>query len=110
MLYEILCLLIAAFAVYGFYHCLRRLLFGGASGDITVTPAWRFTLTSTREEAEEALEILRLRANAMGGEDPVLLVDCPVRREVLHQLSAAGAEIYLSYEEYYEKRNKGPLR
>ena len=109
MLYEILCLLIAAFAVYGFYHVVRRLLFSGASGDIETVPALRFTLTSSEEETEEHLQIRQLRTDAMGSEPPVLLIDCPVRGEVLRRLAAGGTEIYLSYEEYYAKRNKGPF-
>lgn len=110
MLYEILCLLIAAFAVYGFYHVVRRVLFGGVSGDIETVPALRFTLSSSEEEAEEQLQILHLRTDVMGEEPPVLLIDCPVRGEILRRLAAGGTEIYLSYEEYYEKRNQGPLR
>ncbi len=110
MLYEILCLLIAAFAVYGFYRAVRQFLFDGVSGEIKTVPALRFTVSSSEEETEEQLEILQLRTDAMGNEPPVLLIDCPLRGEVLRRLANGGTEIYLSYEEYYEKRNQAPLR
>ncbi len=106
MLYEFLCLLIAAFAVYGFYRAVRGVLFGGVSGDIKTVPALRFTLSSSETEVEEQLDILQLRTEAVGDEPPVLLIDCPVRGEVLHRLALCGTEIYLSYEEYYEKRKQ----
>lgn len=108
MLYEILCLLIAAFAVYGFYRAVRQLLFGGVSGDIKTVPALRFTVSSSEEEAEEQLEILQLRTDAVGEDPPVLLIDCPLRGDVLRRLASGGTEIYLSYEEYYVKTKNAP--
>ena len=54
---------------------------------------------------EQALLLLRMGCRE--GEEPVLLVDHPLRREVLVGLKESGARLYLSYEEYCcEKGNE----
>ena len=104
MLYEIVCLFIAAFGAYGLYtalcHLMRRL--GehetSAARGLYVRPGF------SCEELEE--ELFLLREELPDGEEPVLLVDFPLRREALAELRALGVELYLSYEEYYHEKGK----
>ena len=104
MFYEIVCLLIAALGAYGLYVLLSRSLDRGDSArplptslGIHVSPGF------SEEEIEGALLLLRSGDPA---EEPVLLIDCPLREEALSALRDMGAEIYLSYEEYRIEKRK----
>ncbi|MBQ2719067.1 MAG: hypothetical protein IJF73_03260 [Clostridia bacterium] len=108
MLYELLWLLTAVLAVYGLYALFSRHFSEELPGELPLSEGIHVRLGFSEEELEEALE--RLRREPRGSEPPVLLVDCPLRPEVLWELDAMGAELYVSYEEYYrETRKKRPL-
>lgn len=105
MLYELLCLLIAALGAYGLYTLLVRFLsldsFGARGTAFPLSLGIHVNLGFSYEELEEALLLLGSGAE---GEAPVLLVECPLRREALEELKSTGAEVYLSYEEYYHEK------
>ena len=104
MLYEIVCLIIAALGAYGLYVLLSRLIGGGHSAatlptslGIHISPGF------SEEEVEVALLLLR-DSNRL--EDPVLLIDCLLKKETLDALKDMGADLYLSYEEYRIEKRK----
>lgn len=102
MLYEIVCLVIAALGAYGLYDLLSRCLFGGRCvSPLSTSLGIHIPLGFSEEEVEEALLLLR-----DGKEDPVLLIDCPLREEAIGVLKDMGAELYLSYEEYHIEKRK----
>lgn len=110
MLYELLCLVIAAFAVYGLFTFLRRHLLRRPWEGLPFSDGVHVRLGYSDGELEEALDYLRREQALRGSEAPVILVDCPLRPEVLWELDAMGADLYVSYEEYYrETRKKRPL-
>lgn len=103
MLYDIVCLVIAALGAYGLYALLSRLL-GDSSADTLPTSIGVHVFPGVaEEEVENALLFLR---DGNRGEDPVLLIDCPLREEVLGALKDMGADLYLSYEEYRIEKRK----
>ncbi len=105
MLYEILCLVIAALGAYGIntaHSRLFRRLWGDS--ELSFARGLRVCPGFSYEELEDALFLMQ--AELENGEEPVLLVDCPLRSEVLSELRALGVELYLSYEEYYNEKGK----
>ena len=105
MLYEIFSLLIAALGAYGAYVLLSRLLTAVSRRDIPeISSGIHVECTYSEEELYELL--LSLRVASDGETEPVLLVDCPLRGEILRELSELGARMYLSYEEYYHEKRK----
>ncbi len=104
-MYEIICLLIAALGAYGLYTLILRLFSSSSEGStLDISSGIHLRPGYSDEEVEQAL--LQLRLGCGEGEEPVLLVDYPLRREVLRALKENGAGLYLSYEEYYcEKGN-----
>ncbi len=110
MLYELLCLVISVFAVYGLFTFFRRHLFKNPWEGLSFSDGIHVRLGYSDGELEEALDYLRREQEKRGSEAPVILVDCPLRPEVLWELGAMGADLYVSYEEYYrETRKKRPL-
>ncbi|MBO7763001.1 MAG: hypothetical protein J6T24_09395 [Clostridia bacterium] len=108
MLYEIFSLMLAALGVYGAYALFSRLLaLSGAGKPSLVSSGIHVECGFSEEEIYELL--LALRIAPEGEAEPVLLIDCPLRGDVLQELSVLGARMYLSYEEYYhEKRKRTP--
>ncbi len=104
MLYEIVCLLIAAFGAYGLYVVLCRLLRKFSDPSLLPVSALRVRPGFSYEELLEAIDLLQ--RDLPDGEEPVLLVDLPLRREALAELRMLGVELYLSYEEYYYEKGK----
>ena len=104
MLYEIVCLFIAAFGAYGLYTALCRLMRGFGETEATAVRGIRVRPGFSYEELEDALFLMQ--GELSEEEDPVLLVDVPLRREALAELRALGVELYLSYEEYYNEKGK----
>ena len=105
MLYEFLCIIIAAFGAYG-VHCLlvRFLRCGDQEAMLPIARGVRVAPGFSLEELEDALFLLREESGT--GEAPVLLIDYPLRDEVLRELRDLGAALYLSYEEYYCEKGK----
>ena len=104
MLYEIVCLAIAALGAYGLYVLLVHRLFGGSSvSPLSTSLGIHIPVGFSEEEVETALLLLRGGAPS---EDPVLLIDCPLREETIRALKDMGAELYLSYEEYRIEKRK----
>ncbi len=84
-------------AFYGGYSLVRRLCSLFASRDMPITLGIHVDAGYTEEEIERALLLL---SRGDTDEMPVLLVDCPLRQEILGELSEMGATVYLSYKEY----------
>ena len=108
MLYEIVCLFVAALGAYGLYVILLRAIAPrGSEHTAELTMGIHVRAESSDEEIENALLLLRAnRAVDELGSDPVRLVDCPLRAEILRELTQTGAALYLSYEEYYREKRK----
>lgn len=104
MLYEIVCLLIAAFGAYGFYTALCRLARKASDPSVPSARALRIRPGFSYEEIEEAID--GMQGELPDREEPVLLIDFPLRSEVLAELRTLGVELYLSYEEYYYEKGK----
>ena len=103
MLYDLLRILICALGAYGLYAALRGAFFRVTSGRARSSPGVHVGLGYSVDEIGEELDALRIGAEAGCGEFPVLLVDCPLRREALEELSGLDADIYLLYEDENEK-------
>ncbi|MBO7293474.1 MAG: hypothetical protein J6V07_06035 [Clostridia bacterium] len=104
MLYEIVCLVIAALGAYGLYALLSRCLGGADSTAVLPTSVGIHILPGfSEEEVEVALLLLR---DGGRSKDPILLIDCPLREEVLEALEDMGTHLYLSYEEYRIEKRK----
>ena len=108
MLYEIFSLMLAALGVYGAYALFFRLFsLSVAKESSLVSSGIHVECGFSEEEIYELL--LALRIAPEGESEPVLLIDCPLRGDLLRELSVLGARMYLSYEEYYhEKRKRTP--
>lgn len=103
MLYDILTLLLAMLGAYGAYVLIVRYLpLEGREEDFGCSPGIHVDCGYREEELYDLL--LSLRATSDDGAEPVLLIDCPLRREVLCELSELGARMYVSYEEYYREK------
>ena len=109
MLYEIVCLVIAAFGAYGLYTALCRLAHSVGDGrGISSARGLRIRPGFSYEEIDEALFLMQDELE--DGEEPVLLIDFPLRPEVLSELRTLGIELYLSCEEYYYEKGKRNIR
>ena len=98
MLFDLLSLILSAFGVYFIYACLLKRISPGEDPTPSVSEGVHVRLGFCESEIEEALEILEKGAARHANAPPVLLVDCPLRDEVLAEL-ALSADLYLSYEE-----------
>ena len=111
MFLELLLLILSAFGVYGIYAWLCRFSLWDESLSPRISEGIHVRLGFCESEIEEALRILTPEASQRGDAPPVLLIDCPLRPEVLEELSELPADLYLSYEEFYrEKRRTVPPR
>ncbi len=103
MLYDFVRILICALGAYGLYAALRTLFCRVTLSRVGSSPGVHVRLGYCEEELEEKLDALRIGAEAGCGEYPVLLVDCPLRREALRKLSGLDVDIYLLYEDENEE-------
>ncbi len=109
MFLELILLILSALGIYSIYTWLFRCLFGKPSPTLRISEGIHVRLGFCEIEIEEALEILSRSEARYANAPPVLLIDCPLRREVLEELSELSGDLYLSYEEYCrEKRRTDP--
>lgn len=103
MFYSIACLCIFALAAYGLYALILRFWVSpGERPSVGIHVRHDFS----EEDLEGELFLWQQRADRTGGQEPVLLVDCPLREDILLELSTWGAKLYLSYEEYDREKRK----